>query len=38
VDRKFGTTDVFVILPVEAIEQRYLAHFGAERETTVLAA
>ncbi len=38
VDPKFGTTDVFVILPVEAIEQRYLAYFGAERETTVLAA
>jgi putative hemolysin len=38
VDEKFGTTDVFVILPVEAIEQRYLAYFGAERETAVLAA
>jgi putative hemolysin len=38
VDQKFGTTDVFVILPVEAIEQRYLAYFGTERETAVLAA
>jgi putative hemolysin len=38
VDQTFGTTDVFVILPVEAIEQRYLAYFGAEREAAELAA
>ena len=38
VDSKFGTTDVFVILPVAAIEQRYLAYFGAEPEAAVLAA
>jgi putative hemolysin len=38
IDSKFGTTDVFVILPVAAIEQRYLAYFGAEREAQGLAA
>lgn len=30
VDRQFGTTDVLVILPVAAIDQRYLAHYGDE--------
>lgn len=29
VDRQFGTTDVLVILPVSAINQRYIEHFGA---------
>jgi putative hemolysin len=38
VDVKFGTTDVFVIMPVADIEQRYLAYFGAETEADVLAA
>jgi len=35
VDRQFGTTDVFVILPVENIDPRYFEHFGApdERES-----
>ena len=28
VDRAFGTTDVFVIMPVADIEQRYIEHFG----------
>ena len=28
IDRQFGTTDVFVVLPVSAISQRYIAHFG----------
>jgi len=28
IDRQFGTTDVFVILPVSAISARYVAHFG----------
>ena len=32
VDHKFGTTDVFVIQPVEAINARYFAHFGARDE------
>lgn len=30
VDHAFGTTDVFVVLPVEAISGRYVAHFGAD--------
>lgn len=32
VDHQFGTTDVFVVLPVEAIATRYFAHFGAPDE------
>ena len=32
VDRKFGTTDVFVALPVSAINQRYIEHFGPGAE------
>ncbi len=32
VDHQFGTTDVFVILPVESIDERYFAHFGAPDE------
>ena len=28
VDRKFGTTDVAIVLPVSAINARYLRHFG----------
>jgi putative hemolysin len=30
VDRQFNTTDVLVVLPVENIKQRYIAHFGGE--------
>ena len=30
VDRQFGTTDVLVILPVEAISPRYITHFGVD--------
>lgn len=30
VDHEFGTTDVFVILPVEHITPRYIAHFGVD--------
>jgi L-ornithine Nalpha-acyltransferase len=29
VDRQFGTTDVLVVLPVSAINPRYIGHFGA---------
>ncbi len=29
IDHQFGTTDVFVIMPVEAIRTRYFTHFGA---------
>jgi putative hemolysin len=28
IDRQFGTTDVFVVMPVEAISRRYLNYFG----------
>jgi putative hemolysin len=28
IDRQFGTTDVLVILPVSAINRRYIEHFG----------
>jgi putative hemolysin len=30
IDRQFGTTDVFVTLPVAAISPRYVAHFGPD--------
>jgi putative hemolysin len=32
IDHQFGTTDVLIILPVEAIRSRYFAHFGAPDE------
>ncbi|HVG52125.1 MAG TPA: GNAT family N-acyltransferase [Xanthobacteraceae bacterium] len=32
IDRQFGTTDVFVVLPVATINARYLAHFGPTAE------
>jgi len=32
IDHQFGTTDVFIIVPVEAIKSRYFAHFGAPDE------
>ena len=32
VDHDFGTTDVFVILPVERISERYVAHYGAQAD------
>jgi putative hemolysin len=32
IDHQFGTTDVFIIMPVEAIKARYFAHFGAPDE------
>ncbi|WP_185984011.1 GNAT family N-acetyltransferase [Aureimonas mangrovi] len=31
VDHAFGTTDVFVILPVERIAGRYLSHYGEDK-------
>jgi putative hemolysin len=34
IDHQFGTTDVFIIVPVEAIRSRYFAHFGAPDEFT----
>jgi putative hemolysin len=35
IDHEFGTTDVFVILPVERISSRYIAHYGAEADRFV---
>lgn len=32
IDYQFGTTDVFIILPVAAIDPRYFGHFGAPEE------
>lgn len=32
IDHQFGTTDVLIILPVEAIRSRYFSHFGAPDE------
>ena len=32
IDRQFGTTDVFIALPVASIKHRYIAHFGAAGE------
>jgi L-ornithine Nalpha-acyltransferase len=29
IDRQFGTTDVLVVLPVQAIDERYFGHFGS---------
>ncbi len=28
IDHQFGTTDVFIVLPVAAIDARYIGHFG----------
>jgi putative hemolysin len=30
IDRQFGTTDVLVILPVSAINPRYIDYYGEE--------
>ena len=32
IDHQFGTTDVLIILPVEAIRTRYFGHFGGPDE------
>ncbi|WP_144864568.1 GNAT family N-acetyltransferase [Mesorhizobium sp. J18] len=32
VDRDFGTTDVLVVLPVEAISQRYINYYGPDAQ------
>ena len=32
IDHQFGTTDVLIIVPVEAIRSRYFVHFGAPNE------
>ncbi len=38
IDHQFGTTDVFVVMPVEAMKTRYFDHFGAPDELSVPAA
>jgi putative hemolysin len=38
VDRTFGTTDIFVVLPVADIEQRYLAYFAPKDAEPPMAA
>jgi putative hemolysin len=32
IDYQFGTTDVLVVMPVSAINRRYIQHFGADAE------
>lgn len=32
IDHQFGTTDVLIVLPVSAISERYIEHFGAGAE------
>ncbi len=32
IDHEFGTTDVFIILPVDTISARYVNHYGSEGE------
>ena len=32
IDHQFGTTDVLIIVPVEAMKERYFVHFGAPDE------
>ena len=38
IDHQFGTTDVFVVMPIEAINNRYFDHFGAPDELITAAA
>lgn len=37
IDPHFRTTDVFVVLPVEAISERYIAYYGADAERFAVA-
>lgn len=30
IDRQFGTTDVFIVMPVSDISERYIGHFGID--------
>lgn len=30
IDHQFGTTDVLIVMPVSAINARYIEHFGAD--------
>ena len=38
VDPKFGTTDVFVIMPIAEIQERYIRYFAVQGEAAPLAA
>jgi L-ornithine Nalpha-acyltransferase len=38
VDPKFATTDVFVIMPIADIQERYIRYFGAPGQAAPLAA
>ncbi|MFC0244917.1 GNAT family N-acetyltransferase [Falsochrobactrum ovis] len=35
IDEAFGTTDVFIILPIERISSRYITYYGAEADRFV---
>ena len=35
VDHQFGTTDIFIILPVNAIDPRYRNHFGDRKVSKI---
>jgi putative hemolysin len=37
IDPQFGTTDVLIILPVNAINARYISHFGADAQRYAVA-
>ncbi|HMI12467.1 MAG TPA: ornithine--acyl-ACP N-acyltransferase OlsB, partial [Bradyrhizobium sp.] len=30
IDHQFGTTDVLIVMPVSAINARYIEHFGGD--------
>jgi putative hemolysin len=30
IDHQFGTTDVLIVMPVSAINARYIGHFGVD--------
>ena len=32
IDHQFGTTDVLIVMPVSAINVRYVEHFGADAD------
>src|SRR6266567_5587588 len=37
IDPQFGTTDVLIVLPVKAINARYISHFGADAQRYAVA-
>jgi putative hemolysin len=38
IDRQFGTIDVFTVMPIAEIEERYIAYYGGSAEETESAA